>query len=144
MLYEIVNPSDPYTIDGEESVVVAAVLLLGSGAYFLTECDSDKKVDMPFLLFDGTKEDLNKWWDAHHGVTFEAFLVARIVEIKQALATVLIGSASDRRFAEKTLAMLPPDKRDEWLADYKERKRSSLNNIGACAEELAESLQLKD
>ena len=52
MLFNIVNPSDPYTIEASSlDVAVMASVLLGQGNYQFTSLDGGQ--DIPFFAFGG-------------------------------------------------------------------------------------------
>jgi hypothetical protein len=57
------------------------------------------------------------------------------------LDSVLIGPVAQRADAESMLALLPEDQRASWLAERHDRRRSSMNDIGAAAWDLANRLR---
>jgi len=118
-VFDIANPSDPYTIKGPFMACAIAVAILGNGAYGI------KGSPVLFGWDDWLKEqgiaDLGAHIDAHTD------------EIATALESVLIGSERDREEVESTLAMLPEEKREEWLAMRHDKQRSSMNDIGGKA-----------
>lgn len=68
MLFEIINPSDPYTMESDSLEVAAvAVCLLGSGAYGLKELDSSEPLEVPIFLLGGHDE----WFQEKFGRTFK-------------------------------------------------------------------------
>jgi hypothetical protein len=131
MIYEIINPSDPYTIEADDSMIAAvAVLLLGSGQLAL-EDETGNDV-LPLLLFGGVDKwitenvgDINVYIDQHH------------TAIAVALDTILIGSAKDRAFYHEAERLIddPMKKRELWES-WHDKRRSSLNDIGAAAHRL--------
>ena len=122
MIYEISNPSDPYTMKCDDFKVAAvAVLLLGRGAYVIE--------GTPVLI-------------ALEDIALEEFIPAHRNEIALALESVMIGSKADREQVEIELQGIPVDDRDEWLAERHHRIRSSLNDIRSKAQRLADSLRV--
>jgi hypothetical protein len=126
-VFDIANPSDAYTIKGPFMACAIAVAILGNGAYGI------KGTPVLFGWDDWLKEqgieDLSAHIDAH------------AVEIADALESVLIGSERDREEVESTLAMLPEEKREEWLAMRHDKQRSSMNDIGGKARKIAARLR---
>lgn len=116
MRFNIVNPSDPYTMEADDLEVAAvAVCLIGEGKYPLEALgdDSNKGNSVPAFLFGGHDE----WFQARFGGTFEAVLTRSIMErtdaLARALESVKLGS----------------------------ERRSSLNDIGARAQAYAQAVR---
>lgn len=133
-VFEIINPSDAYTIVGEYKVATVAVAIV-STAYGI----HDRKEELsagPFF-FGGFEE----WCKENSIPDIKAFIEDNKEAIVEALESVMIGSFGERNMAEKTLAMLAPEKREEWLAMNHDSKRSSINNIGQIAWDIAKSLR---
>lgn len=140
MLFEIIQPSDPYTISCPDlEIAFTACVLLGAGQYVFHALE-DGGVDVPFFLFDG---EADRFCQTHFGT--EAPLVLRHVrtdrraDLIAALDSVVIG---DRDAFNTTM---PPradvaafqKARDAW----QEQHRSSLNDIGGRAYRIAEKLR---
>lgn len=53
-VYEIVNPSDPYTMQGEFRPCAMATILLGKGAYVLQ--DEQGETVVPIMFLGGSEE----------------------------------------------------------------------------------------
>jgi hypothetical protein len=137
-VYEIINPSDHYTIVGDLDVCAVAVLLLGSGQYGIGPADegADDQSTPPILFPD--PETLDGWFVDHYGRTVEQTLNAKGEEIAKALDTVLIG---DRNLLE-TLLMAVNEREHGALRDaWHDKHRSSMNNIGARAMEVAQAIR---
>lgn len=119
MMYKIVNPSDPYTLEANNLETAAVVcVFLGEGRYELQECETsenDGAVAVPFFMFGGA----DKWFKDHFGRSLdESINHVGYPAIAAVLDTVLIGS---------------PGKRDY--------ERSSMNDIGGKAKRLAAGLR---
>ncbi len=116
MKFNLVNPSDPYTFEADDFEIAAvAVCLLGVGKYPANALgdDANKSNNVPAFLFGGHDE----WFRARFGGSFEDVaercLKGRGVAVAQALESVTLGS----------------------------RRRSSLNDIGGEARQLAAAIR---
>ena len=90
MIFEIVNPSDAYTIEGELLPCGVATMILGEGTYGLKDERGDTA--MPIFLFGGHEP-----WLKEQGVQdLSVYLEEHRAEIATALETVLIGHFGDR------------------------------------------------
>ena len=94
MKFEIVNPSDPYTMEATDMEVAAvAVSFLGAGRYGLKGIDEDAGQDVPIFLFGGHDE----WFIGKFGMNFEDtsnhVIEHRATELANALDTVTLGRA---------------------------------------------------
>ena len=126
MICEIINPSDAYTLRTDDFKTAAvAIAILGRGQMSLKNIDGEERSPVLFGWDDWLKEqgieDLGKYIDDH------------AKEMADILDTVLIGGKTDREEVESTLSLLPEDQRQKWLEDRHERRRSSMNNIGAAS-----------
>jgi hypothetical protein len=133
--FEIVNPSDAYSIDGtDKAAACAATLFLGEGFYGLN--GPDGSVMGPFI-FGGAVE----WFAETFGRSLDDYLSENKAAVAAALDTVMIGDASHRRVVEAAMARLPESERAAFWADAHDEKRSSLNDIGRRAKSLADALR---
>lgn len=124
MIYEIINPSDPYTIEGEFKTCCVATVILGEGAYGLDGTES-----MPIFLIS----DADEWFRQAFSATLEDVLQSTPpAELAACLDSVLCCSAKERR----ALAG------EERLA-FHDARRSSQNDIGRRAWALAERVRGK-
>lgn len=132
MIFEIINPSDPYTIEAAEpAVAAAATLILCDKAGLSTE---DGSFRMPPMIFGGQLE----WFTETFGHNLEPFIKSHRSEIAAALDSVLIGEAKDRRDYYRAMELMDdPAKRTIYRDEYLDRRRSSMNNFGAYAYKLA-------
>ena len=139
-IYEIINPSDPYTIKGsDEALVCVATFYLGDGAWGLRELDkdgSDVEGDMtlPIFRFGG---DWKSWFlDTHKIADVEGYIKKNAGKLADCLETVLIGSPRARTALEAMLAAISDEKERKKAHDaYADKMRSSLNDIGSCAQD---------
>lgn len=137
MLYEIINPSDPYTMECERfDVASAAILFLGEGRY-AGRCGDDTK-SVPLFFFGGAE----KWFKETHGVELGEFLAKEKAAIGDALANVAIGSVQDRTdFNAAVAAISDLAARQRFIEERHDHRRSSMNNIGKRAMRLAEAMR---
>lgn len=139
MLFEIINPSDPYTIEAPDLKVAAvACVLLGNGKLGFQGIDCEAEV--PLFLFGGYDE----WFTKHCGGDFKSVMAqvteSRLSELADCLDSVLIGDAAHRKSFQKGLELIDdPVKREHWL----DERRSSMDNIGGHAWSIAKQLREK-
>jgi hypothetical protein len=112
--FEIINPSDPYTMEAEDLEIAAvAVSFLGAGRYALQGIGKDAGTDVPIFLFGGHDE----WFAEKFGMDFDATSTHVLDHRAEALATALDSVTLGRA------------------------ERSSLNNIKATAQALSNAVR---
>jgi hypothetical protein len=141
MIFEIVNPSDPYTLECDDFKIAAAgILLLGRGKLGLT-CEADPKLEMPPFIF-ANEQQVTDWFKGIGIDHIGEFIDQNRLKVADMLDTVLIGSERNRRTFEKVLACISdPAERQKARDTYHDEKRSSLNDIGQAAWDLATALR---
>lgn len=128
MIFEIINPSDPYTLEANDfEVASVAVVLLGQGAYGMKQLDGDKSLEIPIMMFGGA----DQWFTDNFGDNAET-VIGRVVnekclQLADILDSVRIGGLEDREKGE----------------DYRDQRRSSLNDIGRRANLYTKNLREK-
>ena len=134
MLYELVNPSDPYTLECDDLEVAAIVsCLLGEGKTPLRDVEKDE-LAVPFFLFGGHDE----WFRDRFGRDFSATLTL-VAETKRdqlvkAFESLVIGSVSDRAIYRSAMDNIPDEERRKAFArDWADKKRSSITDYGRSA-----------
>jgi len=136
-VYEIVNPSDNYTIKGPVLPCAVGVLLLGDGNYVLVDHLGETALP-PFLTEDG----INDWLREHAGTsTTDAlgeYMDANRIAIADALDTVLIGG---RKEYEARLTAVPDGEREAFREQWHDEHRTSMNDIGKRARAIAARLR---
>jgi len=116
MKFELVNPSDPYTIEADDLQVAAvACCLLGNGKYGLTGLGDDAGHDVPVFLLGGHDD----WFESKFGMNYEDTATHVLNHRSGALA---------RAFESVTLGR---------------ERRSSLNDIGGKARYIAQAIRRK-
>lgn len=149
MLFDIVNFSDPYTMESDRlDIAVVTVLLLGRGSYGLTGIDSEYEV--PIFSF-GNEEYTSKWLQENCGFGIEdlwGFVDTHKDELAACLESVVIGSPAARQeYADTLTKKLAGIDENEWqsVADFKaqwhDQHRSSMNDIGSHARALAKKMR---
>ena len=143
MLYEIINMSDPYTIEAHSlDVATVACLFLGRGQYAFEPIADTKTEGVPMFLFGGTEE----WCQKQFGESLQSLIhrvsTTEASALAQCLESCLIGSAKDRVIYSDALELIDdPQKREQWRNKWLEDRRSSMNNIGARAFSMAAKLR---
>lgn len=134
-VYELINPSDPYTFEAPNIEVAGVAVCMLSSHYGAKQVDGDQE-STPVLF--GWKEWLEDrqingaWVESHRS------------EIADALDSFLIGDPASRQDVEEMLAEVPPEKREALMARRQDRHRSSMNQIGERAYEMAKHLRHDD
>lgn len=134
MLYELINPSDRYTFEAPSIEVAGAVAVLLSEGFGAKPVHGDGETTP--ILFGWNA------WLKDRGID-EAWIKSHCGELADAYDSFLIGGANERADVESMLAMLPPEKREQWRAERQDRHRSSLNQIGERAYQLAKRFRAK-
>lgn len=139
-LYEIVNPSDPYTIECPFLDVAAMVsVLLGQGKYSFRSLDSCE--DVPMFAFGGADEWCQKKFGENLMEMSNRVMDTKLVEVADSLDSVLYGDREDRaEFLEATKDMDSMTREAHRMIEQN-RKRSSLNAIGERAYRMAAKLR---
>lgn len=144
MLFNIVNPSDPYTVEAPSlDVAAVASLMVGQGQYSFASLDGSE--DVPMFAFMGN-DDTNAWFKQHCGDDAET-VVTRVtsekkIELADCLDSVIIGHYSDRQLYLLALSSITdPANREKYIFEYHDKKRSSMNDIGGRARQLAAKLR---
>ena len=132
-LYELINPSDPYTFYAPSVEIAGAAVVLLSSNYGATPVGDDGAESTPVIF--GWDDWLKK-----KGID-EHWIKVNRLEIADALDSFLIGETDKRADVELMLEMLPEDKREEWKNKRQDRHRTSMCQIGEGAYKMAEQLR---
>lgn len=141
-LYELVNPSDSCTFQAPTVHIATLVtVLLGGGQYSATLLDKDDATarDIPFFMFGG----FDGWWAEHgDGGPSEGAGDRGGRPLVEALRSVCYGGAETRRLFDAALAAIDdPAKREAFIAQWNDEKRTSMNNIMGRAHKMADHLE---
>lgn len=140
-LWELVNPSDPYTLRCDDFEVAAVVsVLLGEGKTPLHEVGGDAR-KVPFFLFGGHDEWFLGQFGAKAGDVIARCMTSSRSAIADALDSVVIGTPRDRELYEEALSAMSEADRAAYRKTWHDRKRSSLSDYGSFAWGLAERLR---
>jgi hypothetical protein len=138
VIFEIINPSDPYVIESPDPMVaMVATLLLGDGAYALRD-ERGEDPGLPLFLFGG---DPNAWVVEKAGADLESYIDSHGPALVAALESVHIGRIEDEVALRETLADLPEEARATFMAKRHDKRRTSLNDIGGRAQAWAQRLR---
>lgn len=127
--YEIINPSDAYTFEAKDfNVACVCVALLGNGMYGISGSPMIRGWE-PF--FKGLGIDLDK------------FIPEKWEEMAECFESILIKTktAEDRAAVEKQMEGMDTAARARFLDARHDRLRSSQNDIGSRAMDLADRLR---
>ena len=135
-IWEIINPSDKYTMVAESFEVAAvACCFLGNGQYGAEEVDGERRV--PIFIYG----DVDAWFHKQFGASFDECAERSQTEAAAALGTVIIGDAAGRDAYESGLALIDdPKKKKQWRDRWHDKRRSSMNDIGKRAQQLSKAM----
>lgn len=143
MIYEIINPSDAVTVEAQDSVLASiAIIVLGNGQYGLYDEDGRTVLG----IFALSKPEKLIEWLRDNGVEdtkMDEFYAKNGEEIATILESVVYGKVEDRKAITALTESMTKSDRLEALAKYNDSKRSSLNDIGSAASELAKGFRKK-
>jgi hypothetical protein len=135
MIYDVINPSDPITIECEdEKIAQAAILLLGRGRLGL--CDEEGRDVLPVFLL--ASDEYVDSWIIEHGIG-DGFWKRHLDEIANCLDSCVVGDISDRKGVLAAIS-----KEEDYraaLERWNDAMRSSLNDIAGTAFKLADQLR---
>lgn len=150
MLYEIINPSDPYTFESESfAVAVVAMVLVGEGKIGAKPIGPDVPKDAPRMgpLFLMNAKALDEWFMENCGFPVDGisdFMNEHWSEIADALDSVVIGKEEDRGLFLSTLEKIEGnEKREAFRVEWQNKKCSSLNDIGTYCRDAAKAIRAK-
>ncbi len=136
MLYELVNPSDPYVFQADSFPVAVTTAWLISSMYEANPEDGDDYFGIPSFMEDPAKE-----YKEQFGDSIEDFINKHNAEIVDALQSLVLGGFKDYRQYLLAVEMIDdPEKLMAFREKWNDR-RSSMNNICKHAKELAHGLE---
>lgn len=129
-IVELINPSDAITFEMDDvKVAGVAILILGRGAYGLSDADGDI---VPIMLFGSSEAWLKK-----EGINLEKFIHENCLPMAKFLETVCYGSIDQREAVDVACSRMTPRKSEEHRRWWNDKRRSSLNDVGKGALALA-------
>jgi hypothetical protein len=140
MLYEIVNPSDPYTIEAPSLDIAAmTAILLGQGNYSFQSLEGGQ--DVPAFAFGKGDEWTQKHFKEDLMEMSNRVMDTKLREVADCLDSVLYGDAQERvDFLATTKDMDRPNFEAERAMRQLDRC-SSMNDIGSLAYRMAAKLR---
>lgn len=138
MEYDLINWSDPYTFVAADFETAALTVFLLSNMYGAKPKDGGESVPVlaPFC-------DSRQWYIERFGRNPDAALDAKLDDVIASLDSMMLGSFEDRERYEAALdAITDPDKRNEFTSKWL-GARSSYNNIGGAAQQIAKILTVR-
>lgn len=126
MILEIKNPSDAVTIETDDIVAAGiAIMVVGDGWYGLENEDGEQVVPITAL---GCAES----WLKENGVSdIEAYIKANRLKMAAILESALYGGAGDRALFNAAIEKMSKEDAHLYREQWNDKKRSSLNDIGA-------------
>jgi hypothetical protein len=148
MIFEFINPSDPYHFEAPDLEIAAMVTFIlgeGKGAAHQVECDEEKRLEVPIFLFGG----LDKWVQDKFGKSVEDFITYvkkdRQQELITSLESVTIGSLSSYHAYHKAIELIDdPEKKKQYQDYYHDQELTSMNDFGTYARSVAKSMKGAD
>jgi hypothetical protein len=144
MLYSIINPSDPYTVEATRlDVAAVASLILGNGQYAFEPLDGS--VEIPLFGFM-KPEERDNWFVQNCKMGMEATIKDvrenYRTEMADCLDSVIVGQPHEREPYLAGLALLTdPDEREKYWHDWQDKRRSSFNDIAGRAHRTAKKFR---
>ena len=136
-LYNLINPSDPYTFRAEDQETAALAVFCLGPAYGAENLSGTGSGDVPVLLFSDPKV----WYQEQFGRTPDEGLEAKKPAVIRALKSFILGNERDRKRYEAAMACIrEPERREVFVREWRDG-RTSMNNIGLRAEKMAEALE---
>jgi hypothetical protein len=141
-VYVITNPSDTYTIKGTRQSCAVATLLIGDGWWGLKDSETGEDA-LPVLAPFG-ENAVEEYLRKELGICGEEELINWILnnieQVIDALDSVVIGK---RSIYEKLCDNMPEPEREAFRLQWHDELRTSINDIGAAAWDLAKRLREK-
>lgn len=136
MLYELINPSDPYVFNAPNLEIAAlTAFIVGEGNYGAVSEDGSEKV--PTFILGGSTE----WYQETFNRRLEIGLKESEADIAESLSSFTNGNFKDRYRYEAALdAIDSPEERETFIAKWRDGI-SSMNDIGSRARRLGEFLR---
>lgn len=137
MKYELVNMSDPYTMIADDHKVAFVSATLISTTMTVTSEDGEFKPSIP--AFAGGMDYIQEVLDTDDVTQFIKDNISGVIDF---LDSVALGTFDERdAYDAKLLEFENLDGRDVWRKKYLDEKRSSMNDIGSYAWDLANQLR---
>lgn len=140
LLFEIRNPSDPYTIESSSLDVAAMTsILIGQGQYGFKSLDGGESV--PMFAFGGGDVWCQKHFSEDLMEMSNRVMDTKLSQVADCLDSVVYGSRADREDFLIDTNGLDRDKFLLYRLARQDDKRSSMNDIGERAYRMAATLR---
>lgn len=125
MILKIVNPSDAVTIETDDIIAAGiGITIVSDGWYGLT--DEHGETVWPIVAFGGMEKFLND-----KGIKdINAYIVENAEKIATILETVAYGTVPDRQLFNSAQSHMTPEEASKFRAEWNDKRRSSMTNIG--------------
>lgn len=147
MIFEFINPSDPYHFEAPDLEIAAVVtFILGKGKGAAHEIDAAKDeselLEVPIFLFGGAEKWIQEQFGKPVDKFFEYVKKDRRQDLITSLESVTIGSFEDYGVFWTTMnEFIKPDKKEEYKRAYHDGKLTSMNDFGSYAWAVAKDLK---
>lgn len=145
MIFEFINPSDPYHFTTDDFEVAAVItFILGMGKCGSKEIDPNKDnlFEVPLLLFGGEEEWTKKTFTMSLAELLHDVKINHKQELVDCLESFAIGSFSEYKEFRKSMADISDlKKRESYRKKYHKNKLTSANDFGTYAWKFAKSLK---
>nr|WP_303181859.1 hypothetical protein [Lachnoclostridium phocaeense] len=132
MLFELINPSDPYVFEAKDLEVATLTVMALSPVYGAATEDEQSHVPVLFLL------DPDEWFEETFGRSVSEAMSKRAKELADALLSMTYGTFSDYKLYQDTMKLLDSPEKKEAYAKRWNSQRSSLNAIADVSHRMAE------
>lgn len=140
MQYELINPSDPYTFIAENNEV-ATLTVFSLGIAYGAQNQEGETVTPVFLF--SSRDNAANWYKDTFKRTTDEGLEANLNAVADALDSMMLGNFEDRKRYQTALEYIDDEeKREKFKAEWQDA-RSSMNDIGTYAHNLAKKLKEK-
>lgn len=134
MIFEIINPSDKYTIEADDfKVACIAGLVIGDGQVGLEQVDGD--LEMPIFIFGGVEEWFQEQFDT---ALTDLFKSIDMLELADCMDSIVVGNRD--AYLLGLDGKTGQDAYDFWLK-WHDTNRSSVNDYGTFAKAYAKDIR---
>lgn len=138
MIYNLVNPSDPYTFKADTYEIAALTVLCMGTQYGASPKNGNENV--PVFLFTNADE----WYKETFGKSVEEGLKANREAVADALLSMLYGGFEERETYEAALESITDAEKEKVFKEKWHARHSSMNDIGSYAHKMAAVLKSKN
>ncbi len=141
--FNLTGSPDPYTMQvANLEVAACAILLLSDGKFGLEQIGGDRSAQVPIFIHGKPDEWFRRQFERGMDDSFSHVMAAHRGDLIKALASVHIGTPADRMaFNEAIETCADEEAVMALLAEHHDSRRTSENDIGRDAWEMARQLQ---